>query len=251
MKRFLPPLLPLLVVVVSLEFLVRWQILPSFLVPAPSEVARSLVVDRAEYWTAVTLTGGAAALGLLLSFVIGTSLAIVLSTSVFLRRAFFPYAVFFQTVPIIAIAPVLVVWFGYGLPTVIASAFIVSLFPVVASTLLGLQSTDPALLDLFRLYRASRLHSLLRLRLPFALPQIYSGLRVASGLAVIGAIVGEFIAGGGLGGVVDSARTLQRIDKVFAAVLISSILGLLFVVVINAFSRFSLRHWHASERTVS
>jgi len=246
--RVVPPLLPLLASIGSLEFLVRVGALPSFLVPAPSEVLGALVDDRAEFAGAAASTGGAAFLGLVLSFLVGTAIAVLLSVSDFLRRAFLPYAVFFQTVPIIAVAPILVIWFGFGLPTVVASAFIVSLFPIVASTLLGLQSTDPALLDLFRLHRAGALAVLFRLRLPFALPQIFSGLRIGSGLAVIGAIVGEFIAGGGLGGVVDSARTLQRIDKVFAAVLASSLLGLGLVAIINRVSRLSLRRWHASER---
>lgn len=243
-----PPLVPLGFLVGLLEVLVRSGVLPSFLVPAPSEIFRSLIDDRAEYFSAALATGGAAAVGLLFSFVLGTIFAVGLSASGFLRRAFFPYAVFFQTVPIIAIAPILVIWFGFGLPTVVASAFVVSLFPIVTSTLLGLQSTDPALVDLFRLYRASRVAVLFRLRLPFALPQIFAGLRIGAGLSVIGAIVGEFIAGGGLGGVVDVARTLQRIDKVFAAVGVSSLLGLIFVAVINYFSWLTLRRWHASER---
>jgi NitT/TauT family transport system permease protein len=173
----------------------------------------------------------------------------LLSQFDFLRRAFYPYAIFFQTVPVIAIAPLLVIWFGFGQPTVIASAFIVSIFPVIASTLLGLQSTEPALSDLFRLYSASRVDHLLKLRMPFALPHVFSGLRIASGLAVIGAIVGEFIGGGGLGSVVDAARTQQRIDKVFAAVLISSLLGLALVAIVNFSGWLVLRKWHASAQS--
>jgi NitT/TauT family transport system permease protein len=111
---------------------------------------------------------------------------------------------------------------------------------------LGLESTDRALIELFQLYSGTRFQILARLRLPFALPEIFSGLRIASGLAVIGAIVGEFIAGGGIGEIVDAARTQQRIDKVFAAVLISSLLGLLMVGFINFVSHLMLRNWHAS-----
>ena len=118
------------------------------------------------------------------------------------------------------------IWFGYGTRTVVASAFVVSIFPVIANTLSGILSTEPALRDLFRLYGASTFVTLWKLRFPAALPQILTGLRVASGLAVIGAIVGEFIGGQGLGSVVDVARTQQRVDKVFAAVLLASVLGL-------------------------
>ena len=155
---------------------------------------------------------------------------------------------FFQTVPIIAIAPLLVIWFGYGTRTVVASAFVVSIFPVIANTLSGILSTEPALRDLFRLYGASTLVTLLKLRFPAALPQILTGLRVASGLAVIGAIVGEFIGGQGLGSVVDVARTQQRVDKVFAAVLLASVLGLALFGLINLVSYVTLRRWHASEQ---
>jgi len=118
---------------------------------------------------------------------------------------------------------------------------------VIANTLKELLSTDPALGDLFRLYGASAGVTLAKLRFPAALPQILTGLRVASGLAVIGAIVGEFIGGQGLGSVVDVARTQQRVDKVFAAVLLASVLGLGLFGLINVISAVTLRRWHASE----
>ena len=224
---------------------------PSYLIPAPSEVLQSLLDDRSELALAGWATLSSALAGLLLSFVAGTMFAIALSSSDLARRAFYPYAVFFQTVPIISIAPLLVIWFGFGQPTVIASAAIVSVFPIIASTLLGLKSTEPALLDLFKLYTASNRQLLWMLKIPFALPQIFSGLRIASGLAVVGAIVGEFIGGGGLGSVVDAARTQQRIDRVFAAVLISSLLGIVLVGAVNFVSGLSLRSWHSSERQSS
>lgn len=246
--KLVPPFALLIVVIAAMEIFVRSDFVPSYLVPSPSEIGSSMIDDREELFEAFASTATAAVAGLVLSFALGTLFAVVLSLSQLMRRAIYPYAIFFQTVPIIAIAPLLVIWFGFGQPTVIASAFIVSIFPIIASTLLGLQSTDPALVDLFRLYSASSFDRLFKLRIPFALPQIFSGLRIASGLSVIGAVVGEFIAGGGLGAVVDAARTQQRIDKVFAAVLVSSLLGLLMVGVINAISTVTLRHWHASAR---
>lgn len=248
---FLPPLLPLIFCIAMAETAVRLQWVPSYLIPAPSEVFRSLVDDRIELGGAAWETLSSALMGLLLSFLAGTLFSVALSSSDLARRAFYPYAVFFQTVPIISIAPLLVIWFGFGRPTVIASAAIVSVFPIIASTLLGLKSTEPALLDLFKLYAATGRQTLWMLRIPFALPQIFSGLRIASGLAVVGAIVGEFIGGGGLGSVVDSARTQQRIDRVFAAVLISSILGIVLVGAVNFVSALSLGSWHASERKPS
>ncbi len=248
LRSLFPPLVPLIGFVILFEFLVRWGIIPSYLVPAPSEVVSAILEIRSELFAAAMGTMTAAVVGLLLSFVVGSSFAICLSLSEFARKAFYPYAVFFQTVPIIAVAPILVIWFGFGQPTVIASAFIVSIFPVIASTLLGLRSTDPALLDLFKLYSARPLQVMWRLRLPYALPEIFSGLRIAAGLSVIGAIVGEFIGGGGLGSLVDTARTMQRIDQVFAAVLISSLIGLVMIALINYLSWWALKNWHHSER---
>lgn len=245
---WLPPLLPLVLSVGAAELAVRMAWVPSYLIPAPSEVLQSLLDDRVELTLAAWSTLSSALAGLLLSFVTGTLFAIALSSSDLARRAFYPYAVFFQTVPIISIAPLLVIWFGFGQPTVIASAAIVSVFPIIASTLLGLKSTEPSLLDLFKLYKASNRQTLWMLKIPFALPQIFSGLRIASGLAVVGAIVGEFIGGGGLGSVVDAARTQQRIDRVFAAVLISSLLGVVMVGAVNFVSALSLGSWHSSER---
>jgi NitT/TauT family transport system permease protein len=248
--RFVLPLIPLIVIVSLLEGLRSFGIVPAYLLPTPGEVLASLRDDRVELLDGFFSTAVSSLIALVLSGLAGVLFAVLLSLSSLLKRMIYPYAVFFQTVPIIAIAPLLVIWFGFGRPTVIASAFIVSIFPVIASTLLGLESTDPSLVDLFRLYRASAWARLWRLRLPFALPQIFSGLRIAGGLAVIGAIVGEFIAGGGLGAVVDAARTQQRIDKVFAAVLLSAVLGLLIVAALNLASRLVLRHWHASAREI-
>jgi NitT/TauT family transport system permease protein len=251
-KRFrsiIPALIPLVVVTAIAEIAVREGWVKSYLIPAPSSILRALIESRQELFGAVLTTSASALAGFLLSAAAGMAIAVFLSSSRAIQKAFYPYAVFFQTVPIIAIAPLLVIWFGYGMRTVIASAFVVSIFPVIANTLSGILSTDPALRDLFKLYGASTPVTLFKLRFPAALPQILTGLRVASGLAVIGAIVGEFIGGQGLGSVVDVARTQQRVDKVFAAVLLASALGLALFGLINLVSYVTLRRWHQSEQT--
>ena len=250
LSRLLPAL-PLAVLIACAELAVRRGWVEGYLMPAPSQVWASLspfIENNALIWKAAFQTGLSAAIGFAASVAIGVLIGVLLSTSRRVEQIFYPYAVFFQTVPVIAIAPLLVIWFGYGMPTVVAAAFIVSVFPMIASTLAGLRSTDPALIDLFRLYGASTRQRLWKLRLPFALPSILTGARIAGGLAVIGAIVGEFIAGGGLGGIVDESRTQQRVDRVFAAVLLASLLGWLLFALINGLSRFWLRHWHASEK---
>lgn len=248
-KRIVPTLIPLVLAVTLTELAVRAGWVHAYLLPAPSSILKAMIDSHQELLQALLTTSASALIGFLLSTIIGVGIAVFLSSSRAIQRAFYPYAVFFQTVPIIAIAPLLVIWFGYGMRTVVASAFIVSIFPVIANTLTGILSTDPALRDLFKLYGASSSATLFKLRFPAALPQILTGLRVASGLAVIGAIVGEFIGGQGLGSVVDIARTQQRVDKVFAAVLLASVLGLALFGLINLVSYVTLRRWHASEQT--
>ncbi len=246
-ERTLLPLVPLVAACVFAESAVRAGWVPAYLVPAPSKVARTLTHET-DLWRATGETALASTIGFVCSAVVGLLIAIALSSARWVQRTFYPYAVLFQTVPIIAIAPMLVIWIGFGMPTVVTSAFIVSVFPVIANAINGLLSTDPALVDLFRLYGASRFEMLWKLRLPFALPAILTGLRVAGGLAVIGAIVGEFITGGGLGSIIDASRTQQRVDKVFAVLLLASGLGMALFGIVNLISWKMLRNWHASER---
>ena len=246
MRNVVPPIVPMIIVTLVAELAVRLAWVPSFLIPAPSSVILSLFYDWPDLWRAALDTMIAAVVGFVLSAVMGILIAVVLSSSAWIQRAFYPYAVFFQTVPIIAIAPLLVIWVGWD-RTVVASAFIVSIFPVIANTLSGLLSTDLALRDLFRLYNAKRLVTLLKLRIPFALPHVLTGLRIAAGLAVIGAIVGEFITGAGIGGSIIVSRQQNRVDKVFAGLILASLLGIVLFMVINFISWLALRHWHASE----
>jgi NitT/TauT family transport system permease protein len=245
-RAIAPPLVPAVLVLGTLEALVRAEVLPSFLVPAPSSVATALVTGAAELYPALWRTAAASLLGFAISALLGTALAVLLSSSRRVERAIYPYAIFSQTVPVVAIAPLLVIWFGWD-QTALASAVIVSIFPVIANTLAGLRSTEPPLLDLFKLYDARPLATLLKLRVPAAMPQIFTGLRVAGGLAVIGAIVGEFITGQGLGGAIAVARQLQRVDLIFAGVLLASLLGLMLFGAVNLAAWLALRRWHASE----
>lgn len=231
-------------------FLGGWEVayevgwVSPYLVAAPSQVAISLVRDRGELWPAFLATSLCAIAGFVLSACLGVFAAVGLFSFQWARFAFYPYAVVLQTVPIVAIAPLLVIWFGFGAPTVIASASLACLFPIIMSTLNGLGATGPELKDLFRLYRSTKKDLLFKLLLPMALPEILTGLRIASGLAVIGAIVGEFVGGGGLGSVVDAARTQQRLDVVFAAVFLASTLGGLSVLGIDLVNWAVLRRWN-------
>jgi len=255
MRRFfdfvLPVALPVLtfaVVCGIVEWVVARGYVQDFVLPPPSQIYHAIVEKDTDLWAGLRQTTLAAVTGFALSAVLGVLIAIVLSSNRWAKAAFYPYAVFFQTVPIIAIAPMLVIWTSSQFQVVAVAACIASIFPVIASTFAGLSGTDPALRDLFRLYGASGTATLIKLRLPWALPSILTGLRIAAGLAVIGAMVGEFVGGGGLGSVIEAAKPQIRNDKIFAAVLLASLMGLALFLLIGVASKLLLRHWHASEK---
>jgi NitT/TauT family transport system permease protein len=252
-RRIVPPLAVFVLAIIAWDAYIQVTHIESYLLPRPSAVLKSLVHDRADLlaslgWTALTST-----IGFVASALVGVLIAIALSASNVLRRALYPYTIFFQTVPIIAIAPMLLFWIGAGLESVAVCAFIVSVFPVIANTLTGLLSTDPALDDLFRLYGAGKLATLWKLRLPAALPSIFTGLRIAAGLSVIGAVVAELLVGTivervGLGVRIVSAIKVSRVDLAFASVLLASALGLALFATVNLAARLALQRWHASEQ---
>ena len=247
LARVAPPVVTFVLGVALAELAIRVLDVSPLLLPRPSAVLAAATDEAAPLLAALADTTRAVLAGLLLSGTLGVAAAIALAASPLVQRAFYPYAIFFQVVPIVAIAPLLVIWFGYGPRAVVAAAAVVSVFPVIANTLAGLLSVDPNLADLFRLHGASRGATLWKLRLPWALPYLLTGLRIAAGLAVIGAIVGEFVGGGGLGVVVLGAMRQQRTDLVFAAIGYASALGLALFAAVGLASRLALRHWHASE----
>jgi len=254
MRRvILPPVLAALFGVGAWELAVRVFQPAAYLLPPPSAIARAAVADLSLLANACVTTGTSALLGFTLSAIVGVAVAVILASSRVIERAFHPYAILLQTVPIVAIAPLLVLWFGVGTRAVTASAFIVSVFPVITNTVAGIRSVDPALRDLFRLYGAHRGSVLLRLELPWATLSIATGLRIASGLAVIGAIVGEFVAGfaegkPGLGIVVMTSYRQLRTDLLFAAVGCSALLGMALFGAVSLVAYLLLRRWHVAAR---
>jgi NitT/TauT family transport system permease protein len=254
-KRLIEAALPPLTVVAGA--LALWQVSvwvaqpPAYLVPSPAAIARALLGDAARLADATAQTGLSAAAGLVLAALAGTAAGSILAASRFLQRGVYPIASLLQMVPLVALAPLLVIWFGYGARATVASAAIVALFPVLASTLDGLRAADPGLVELFRLYQARRWDRFWKLGLPSAAPSIFTGLRVAAGLAVIGAVVGEFVSGFGgehapLGIVILAALRESRTDLVFAAVGLSALVGFLLFGAVSALGWLVLRRWHPS-----
>lgn len=250
-RKFIPPAVTLLILLVLWQTAILVFSLPSYLVPSPLAVVDAFRSRGDIILNATWITFRASALALIVSTVLGVGVALLLASSKLLHSALFPYTVILQTTPVIAIAPIIVVWFGVGTFSITTVAVIISVFPIIANTTTGLLSTDPNLLQLFALYNASPWAVLRKLRLPYALPYFFSGLRVAAGLAVIGAIVGEYVAGmggsrGGLGFIIVESANRLRMAQVFAATLVSALLGVSLLLLINALSHMALRRWHAS-----
>jgi len=229
MKRFLPAVIFIALVLVVWEGGIRLFHVSEYLLPAPSVILTRLFEIRGVLLVHTSITALESALGFALGTVFGILLSIVFVHSRTLEMGVYPYAIALKTVPIVAIAPLLIVWFGNGiLPKVIVSA-IISFFPVVVNATKGLRNVDPEAFDLFDSMSASRRQIFFKLRVPSSLPYLFAALKISSTLAVIGAIVGEFSgADRGLGFfIMISSHRLETVDM-FVGILLSSLLGILF-----------------------
>ncbi|GAA4324396.1 ABC transporter permease [Pigmentiphaga soli] len=239
--------------VVLWHALVRLFDVPSYLVPSPVDVARALARDwgllSGSLWFTLKVTGLALAAATLL----GVLLAFLFVQNRLIEASLFPYAVLLQVTPIVAIAPLLIIWIDDTVAALTLCAAIAAIFPIISNTVLGLRSVDPGLLDYFRLQRASRWQVLWRLRVPSALPAFFGGLRIACGLALIGAVVAEFVAGTGgtqtgLAYQILQAGYQLNIPRLFAALFLITVTGVALFAVMTLLGRLALGRWHASER---
>lgn len=230
---------------------VRWSNIHPIVLPSPARVMQVAWLEREVLSRGFVITGAAALCALISSVIFGSLIAMLFSQSPRLRIAFQPYVVFLQTVPIVAIAPLLITWFGYRFTTVILVATIISLFPIVSNVTAGLTSVDRNLLDLFQLNGASRLQTLMKLRIPNAISHLILGMRISSGMTVIGAIIGELFVGSGakyagLGKLMMGWQNLARTDALIAVVFTSTLLGLTMLALVNLLSRLVLKRWTTS-----
>lgn len=245
----IPPLTLLIVILGLWQLSVWWFNLKPFLVPSPIRVATA-AVSTFDILTAATRVSAAAALsGFTASLVTGVVIAFFFSQSRLIRISCYPYAIFLQTVPIVAIAPLVINWFGSGFRSIVIITFVISLFPIITTTTTGMTAVDPQLLDLFRLNRASRWQVWLKLRLPNAVPHLITGARTSSGLSVVGALVGEYFAGFGvdqygLGFLIGRNTSQMRTDELFAAVIASTLLGITIFGAVTLIGAFILRRWY-------
>jgi NitT/TauT family transport system permease protein len=244
------PILVLAVGVILWHVVVQVFAIPPFVLPGPGLVLATLVVDSGLLWNSLLVTLLTTFQGFLLAAVGGIGLAILFNQSRLVEYSFYPYAVILQVTPVVAIAPLLLIYLPQPL-AVLACAWIVAFFPVLANTTLGLNSVDHNLLALFELYKASRWQVLRNLKLPSALPQMLAGLRIAGGLSLIGAVVAEIAAGSAGAGsglayrIVESGYRLN-IPRMFAALLLLSLAGVAIFFALSGVSHFMLRRWHES-----
>jgi NitT/TauT family transport system permease protein len=248
LKSLLPPLLFFTTIVALWHLVVELGEIKPFLLPGPLRVLDAIGTNLPALINAVWLTATGALAGFALSFAFGFLIALLFSQSRIIERSLYPYAIFLQTVPIVAIAPLIILWIGHGIYGVVAVSFIISLFPIIANTTTGLTSVHPDLLALFTLNNASRWQILLKLRIPNAVPNMLTGARISSGLSVIGAIVGEFSAGYGtedfgLGYLIILTSGQIKTDYLFACILFCTLLGLGIFTAVNVLSNFFLARW--------
>lgn len=256
MKRLLNnafPALTLILIILVWEFGVHWAQIPAYTLPAPSAIATTIVSNwsslATSWWFTLKITFGA----LILACLGGILIASVFSLSPKLERALFPIAVVLQVTPVVAIAPLMLIYIESTSAALLLCAWIVAFFPILSNTVTGLRATDRNLVELFRLYRASPWQRLTLLRAPAALPYFLTGLKISGGLSLIGAVTAEMVAGSagretGLASRILEASFRTETPKMFAALALLVLTGVLLFVLFNALSYLLLRDWHSSEQ---
>ncbi|OIQ95761.1 putative aliphatic sulfonates transport permease protein SsuC [mine drainage metagenome] len=242
---------------VGLFFLLLWQLavelahIPAYLLPGPIRIAQALAASAPTLFLALLMTLKVTFFAFLAATILGTASALLFAQSRWLEMSLFPYAVMLQVTPIVAIAPLIIIWIKNTELALVVCATIIAIFPIISNTTLGLNSVSSNLNNLFTLYRATRWQRLVRLRIPGALPYFFGGLRISSGLALIGAVVAEFVAGtGGQSAglayqILQSGYNLQ-IPEMFAALVLLTLAGVALFGLMVLLSNWVLRNWHES-----
>lgn len=245
-------------IAVGALFIVAWHLvvqvfgISKFVLPAPALVFETLVTDWPLLFGSLLITLKVTFGAFFLAVLIGTAVAFLFVQSRAIEASLFPYAVLLQVTPIVAIAPLIIIWVKHPLTALVVCATIVALFPIISNTILGLRSVNPGLVNLFRMNKATRWQTLVKLRIPSAAPYFFGGLRISSGLALIGAVVAEFVAGTGGTSAGLAYQILQagyqiNIPRLFAALLLITVTGVLLFLLMVFLSKLALGDWHESE----
>jgi NitT/TauT family transport system permease protein len=236
------------------QALVSLNHLPPYILPGPLAVLHALRAGFPALLNSLLITTEEAAGGLAASIVVGVAVAMVFAQWRWLRQLLYPYTILLQTVPIVAIAPLIINWAGAGIFSVTVVTFIICLAPIIANTTQGLVSVDENLIHLFLMYKATPAQILFKLRLPNALPNLFTGIRISAGISVIGGITGELFAGstrvgeGGLGYAIIYANNQMETGYLFALVLAATVLGFSFFFIVMFLEWLALHNWHESSR---
>ncbi len=246
-----PPLVVGALVIAGWEAFCRTFGIPSYLFPAPSLIATTFVADAPALLHALWVTLRVTLIALALAVTIGATIAFLFVQSPIIERSFFPYAIILQVTPIVAIAPLIIILVKNTQAALVICATIIAIFPIISNTTVGLRSVDQGHQDLFTINRASRLQNLVHLRIPSALPFFFAGLRIASGLALIGAVVAEFVAGtggrsAGLAYEILLSGYQLEIPRMFAALFLITVTGIALFLVMVGLSKLALGSWHDS-----
>ncbi len=249
--RILAPLVIGIAMLALWEFAVRWNEIPHYVLPGPILVGQTLVADWGTLSGSLWVTLKITFMALAAAVVVGVTLAVLFSQSKWLEMALLPYAVILQVTPIVAIAPLIIIWANDIDLSLLICAWIVAFFPILSNTILGLNSADHNLVNLFELYGASRWQTMRYLKLPAALPYFLAGLKISGGLALIGAVVAEFVAGTGGSASGLAYRILEagyqlKIPRVFAALVMISLSGIAIFLATSLISYLLLHRWHES-----
>jgi NitT/TauT family transport system permease protein len=251
-SRSLPPILALVVFLLLWQGVILVSGLKKFVLPSPLDVVQAFVDKAPDLLDSASFTLRSSSIAFVLVIFLGTLISFVLASNKFIEKALYPYAVMLQSTPVIALAPIIIIWFGLGFGSIVVISVIIAIFAVVANTTQGLISVENNLQNLFKLYGASSNQTLLKLRLPFALPYMVTGWRIASAQVVIGSIVGEYMAGaggggqGGLGLVIAASSARLQTSYLFASALTSAFMGVGFFLLVNFIGHLLLRNWHES-----
>ncbi len=228
--------------------------LPAYMLPGPGVVISAARERFPSLVNSLAITTEEALGGLLAAILVGVAVAMVFAQWRWLRQLVYPYTILLQTVPIVAVAPLVILWIGAGIPAVMVVTFIICLAPIIANTTQGLISVDENLVHLFIMHKASAAQMMFKLRLPNAMPNFFTGIRISAGISVIGGLTGELFAGstrvgeGGLGYAILYANNQMETAYMFALVLAATVLGFSFFFVVMFLERLILHNWHESSR---
>lgn len=239
----------------GIAVLLAWQVgcrlsnVPVYLVPAPTDIARTLFAEAPSLLLALLMTLKVTVLAFAASIFFGVLFAVLMVQNRVIEASLLPYAILLQVTPVVAVAPLIIVWVRDTTLALVLCAMMVAIFPIISNTILGLRSVPPSLRDLFQIYRANRWQTLVRLRIPAALPFFFGGLRISSGLSLIGAVVAEFVAGtgganAGLAYQILLAGMQLNIPLMFAALVLIAVFGVLQFLLMVWLTRLVMRRWH-------